>query len=128
MSETSFIPKFPASHDSLHAELRKRVQQYFDEKGINVTGTMSLFTKASLMIAGFIIVYVQLLIWTPIWYIAIPECIILGGLIAGIGFNVMHDGSHGSFSKYKWKNKVVVCKRNLVNRNRGFGHYTSRHN
>ena len=105
MSTTSFVPKFPASHDSLHAELRKRVQQYFEEKGIRATGTTGLFTKATLMIAGFIIVYIHLLVWTPVWYIGLAECIILGGLIAGIGFNVMHDGSHGSFSKNKWTNK-----------------------
>ncbi len=117
MITTFLIPKFPASNDSLHAELRKRVQLYFEEKGINVTGTMSLFTKASLMISGFIIVYAQLLFWTPVWYIALLECIILGGLIAGIGFNVMHDGSHGSFSKYKWKNKLAAYSANMVGAN-----------
>ena len=38
---------------------------------------------------------------------AILECVLFGGLIAAIGFNVMHDGSHGSFSKYAWLNKLA---------------------
>jgi linoleoyl-CoA desaturase len=117
MSTSFFIPKFPASADSLHAELRKRVQQYFDEKGLQPTGTVSLFTKAILLVAAFVLVYVHLLVWTPVWYFAFPECILLGGLIAGIGFNVMHDGSHGSFSKYKWKNKLAAYSVNLLGAN-----------
>jgi linoleoyl-CoA desaturase len=32
-------------------------------------------------------------------------CILLGALTAGIGFNVMHDGGHGSFSNHQWVNK-----------------------
>ena len=27
--------------------------------------------------------------------------------MAGVGMNVMHDGNHGSFSKYKWINKIM---------------------
>lgn len=117
MTTKLLTPKFPTANNSLHTELRKRVQKYFDEKGIRVTGTMSLFTKAILMISGFIIIYVQLLLWLPVWYIALFECIILGGLIAGIGFNVMHDGSHGSFSKYKWKNKLAAYSANMMGAN-----------
>jgi linoleoyl-CoA desaturase len=38
------IPKFPAVKDSLTLlELRKRVQAYFDEKGISATGNINLF-------------------------------------------------------------------------------------
>jgi len=117
MSVNSFIPKFPVSGDSLHAELKRRVQKYFEENHLNATGTISLFTKAILMITGFICIYIQLLVWTPAWYIALPECFILGCLIAGIGFNVMHDGSHGSFSKHKWTNTLAACSANIVGAN-----------
>ena len=27
--------------------------------------------------------------------------------MAGVGMNVMHDGNHGSFSKYDWVNKIM---------------------
>ncbi len=111
------MPKFPASTDSLHAELRKRVQQYFDEKGIRQTGTLSLLTKAILQVSAFVLVYIHLLVATPAWYIALPECVVLGCLIAGIGFNVMHDGSHGSFSKHPWQNRLAAYSVNLLGAN-----------
>jgi linoleoyl-CoA desaturase len=111
------IPKFPSTQNSLHNELRKRVQQYFDDNGINATGNPHLFTKAILMVSAFIAIYVHLLVWTPVWYIGIAECVVLGCLIAGIGFNVMHDGSHGSFSKHKWVNKLASYSMNILGAN-----------
>jgi linoleoyl-CoA desaturase len=47
---TFAIPKFPVVKQSLHADLKKRVQAYFDEQGIKSTGTPKLFTKAIVMI------------------------------------------------------------------------------
>jgi linoleoyl-CoA desaturase len=111
------IPKFPVVKDSLHTELRKRVQQYFDENNISATGNISLFTKAILLVSLFVGIYIHLIFFTPHWYIAIPECIVLGGLIAAIGFNIMHDGSHGSFSKYKWKNRLAAASLSMLGAN-----------
>ncbi|MCA6440610.1 MAG: fatty acid desaturase family protein [Sediminibacterium sp.] len=111
------IPKFPVVKQSLHLELKKRVQAYFDERGIQATGTPKLFTKAITMVVAFILVYVHLIFFTPIWYIAVFECVILGGLIAAIGFNVMHDGSHGSFSTNKWVNRFAASSISLLGAN-----------
>ena len=118
MSSVYPSPKFPATKDSLHAELKKRVQAYFDEKGIDATGTPGLFTKAILMILALIAVYVHVVFFTPIWWLAIAECIVMGGLVAAIGFNVMHDGSHGSFSTNKWLNKIAASSISLLGANR----------
>ena len=59
------MPKFPVVKESLHTELRKRVQQYFDENNISATGNMSLFTKAIVLVASFVAVYVHLIFFTP---------------------------------------------------------------
>ena len=74
------IPKFPSteSNQSLHTDLKKRVQAYFDERGIDSTGNPKLFTKAIIMVIGFVLVYIHLLVWTPVWYVALAECIVLG--------------------------------------------------
>jgi linoleoyl-CoA desaturase len=50
----------------------------------------------------------------PHWWLAIPECILLGLFTAMIGFNVMHDGAHGSFSKYKIVNSLAGFSLNLL--------------
>ena len=34
-------------------------------------------------------------------------CVLMGVGMAGVGMNVMHDGNHGSYSKYKWVNKIM---------------------
>lgn len=113
----SITPKFPAVKNSLHSELKKRVQEYFDEKGISITGNLNLFSKAIILVSAFIAIYIHLIFFTPEWYFAIPECILLGCLIASIGFNVMHDGSHGSFSKNKWKNKLAAASLSMLGAN-----------
>jgi linoleoyl-CoA desaturase len=111
------IPKFPAVKQSLHTELKKRVQEYFDHRGINATGNPKLFTKALVMVIGFVVVYIYLVAFTPVWYIGVAACIILGGFVAAIGFNVMHDGSHGSFSTNKWVNRVAASSISLLGAN-----------
>lgn len=113
----SVVPKFPTVQKSLHTELKKRVQAYFDEKGIDSTGNPRLFTKALLMVLGFIAVFVHLVFFTPVWYLALGECVVLGGLVAGIGFNVMHDGSHGSFSTNKGWNRIAASSISLLGAN-----------
>lgn len=108
------IPKFPSIKDSLHLELRKRVNEYFEENNISATGNFSLFSKAIILVSLFIAVYIHLVFFMPPWYFAIPECLALGGLMASIGFNIMHDGSHGSFSKHKWKNKLAATSLSML--------------
>ena len=58
---SSVLPKFPVVKESLHAELRRRVQQYFDENGISATGNISLFSKAIILVTAFVVVYVHLI-------------------------------------------------------------------
>ncbi len=116
---TTFVtPKFPHVNPPLHLVLKQRVQAYFDEKGINATGNPTLFSKAIIMIIALVAVYTHLVFFMPSnGYIAIAECLILGGLVAAIGFNVMHDGSHGSFSTNKLLNRVAASSISLLGAN-----------
>lgn len=108
MASQTSVPKFPFTKDSLHTILRDRVNEYFTKNNIKQTGNFKLYFKAILLITIFAMLYIHLVVIQPIWYISIIECVVLGGVIASIGFNVMHDGSHGSFSKKKWLNKIAA--------------------
>ena len=99
-------PKFPTPAPSLHAALKTRVTEYFDEAGLARKGNGQLYAKAAVVIGGVIALYIHLVFFTPAWYFALPECVLLGMFITGTGFNVMHDGSHGSFSSRTWMNKL----------------------
>ncbi|RAU82865.1 fatty acid desaturase family protein [Pontibacter arcticus] len=110
-------PKFQAQKSSFHAELKKRINTYFQETGISTTGNYKLYLKASILALSLIAIYIHLVFFTPITIIAILECIVLGGLTAGMGFNVMHDGSHGSFSKIKKLNDIAGLSLNVLGAN-----------
>lgn len=110
-------PKFPTPPVSFHRELKKRINDYFQQTGKRPTGNFSLYFKAALLITTFLAVYVHLVFFTPAWWVAFPECFILGGLTAAIGFNVMHDGMHGSFSRRKWVNHFAGLTLNFLGAN-----------
>ncbi|MET0392391.1 MAG: acyl-CoA desaturase, partial [Chitinophagaceae bacterium] len=90
---------------------------YFREVGKATSGNYNLFIKAIILVISFIFVYVHLVFFTPGAFWAIAECILLGGLTAAIGFNVMHDGAHGSFSRYQWVNDLAALSLNFLGAN-----------
>jgi linoleoyl-CoA desaturase len=100
-------PKFPKIPLSFHSEVKKRISEYFKNKGKAPTGNFKLHFKAILLVAGLLLVYTHLVFFTPPAVWAILESVFLGCLTAAIGFNVMHDGAHGSFSRYKWINSLA---------------------
>ncbi len=107
-------PKFAVKAQSFHSELKRRVNAYFEETGKITTGNLSLYFKAIGFGVALITVYVHLVFFTPGIVLGIIESILLGGLIAAIGFNVMHDGAHGSFSKYKPVNIMAAFSLNFL--------------
>lgn len=107
-------PKFAVKAQSFHSELKRRVNAYFDEAGKKQTGNFKLYFKAILFAVAAVAVYTHLVFFTPFWAIALFECIVLGGLISAIGFNVMHDGAHGSFSNKKSVNILAAFSLNVL--------------
>jgi linoleoyl-CoA desaturase len=108
------IPKFANGSGSIHAEMKKRINEYFTKRGKSATGNFRLWLKAGILITGLLTVYIHLIFFTPPTFWAILECLLMGVLTAAIGFNVMHDGAHGSFSKYKWVNQMAAVSVNLL--------------
>src|SRR6201996_2303515 len=111
------VPKFSQATQSFHTELKKRIGNYFEEVGTSTTGNYNLFVKAVILMVSFFFIYIHLVFFTPAAIWAILESVILGGLVAAIGFNVMHDGAHGSFSKYKWVNGLAAFSLNILGGN-----------
>ncbi|QDA61156.1 fatty acid desaturase family protein [Hymenobacter jejuensis] len=110
------VPKFAASR-SFHTELKRRINDYFEEVGKSTTGTSSLFVKAVVLLVAFVFLYVHLVFFTPPVLLAVLECMLMGGVGAAIGFNVMHDGAHGSFSKSKFVNSFAAFTLNVMGGN-----------
>jgi len=109
-------PRFNTA-TAFHNDLKLRIKNYFQEKNLDPTGNRSLYFKAILLVALYISIYIHLVFFTPFWAVAIIEAILLGGLAATIGFNVMHDGAHGSFSNKKWVNDLAGVSINFLGAN-----------
>ncbi len=107
-------PKFAHTNQSFHLELKKRINEYFTHTGKSTTGGVRLLGKAVFLIISFIYTYTQLVFFTPSTPWAILLSIFLGAFTAAIGFNVMHDGGHGSFSKYPWVNKAAAITAEIL--------------
>src|SRR5215212_1267041 len=110
-------PKFSSVSKSFHVELKKRISQYFKQTGQSSTGESKIYTKAILLLSGFACLYIHLVFFTPPAFWAIFESVLLGAVTAGIGFNIMHDGAHGSFSKYKIVNHIAAFTLNILGGN-----------
>jgi linoleoyl-CoA desaturase len=107
-------PKFPSPKQSFHAELKKRINDYFQSTGKSFTGDTHLYTKAIILLVSFLFLYIHLVFFTPSTFFAIVECVLLAIVVAGIGFNIMHDGGHGSFSQNKWVNNLAALSLNIL--------------
>jgi linoleoyl-CoA desaturase len=107
------LPRF-APPRSFHAELKRRAAQYFQTEAKAQTGNTALLAKAALLVSSLVALYVHLVFFTPALGWALLECVALGTVVALVGFNVMHDGAHGSFSSYSWLNRVAAFTLNVM--------------
>lgn len=92
---------------SFFSILKEKVDCYFLENRLPQTGEYRLYLKSSVQIFSALLLYVILVFFTPLWWIAVILSIVLGVNLAILGFNVMHEGGHQSFSKHKWLNSLA---------------------
>ncbi|MEO5911882.1 MAG: acyl-CoA desaturase [Pelobium sp.] len=105
---------FNNSKSPFFKALKEKVNDYFAKNSIPKTGGPKLFFKSLIIILSGISLYTILVFFTPPAIIAIFLCALLGINLAVIGFNIMHEGGHGSFSKYKWINKFSAYSLNAM--------------
>ena len=100
------IPFFPKRIKEFFQTLNKRVNLYFKDNKLAKTGNWKLYFKSIVMFTILIAPFVLISVQTST--IGLSFCwIFIGVGMAGVGMNVMHDGNHGSFSKYPWINKLM---------------------
>lgn len=113
MSKVSYNNK----NNVFYTALKTSVNKYFEETGYKKTGNIHLYVKTLILIISAIGLYTILLfINIPIW-IGILASILFGFILACIGFNVMHDANHGSYSSRKWVNKTLGLTLNALGGN-----------
>ncbi len=105
---------FSNTNKAFSAALRSRVNNYFKNNNLSNTGNRRLYIKSITLLAGAAGLYaVLLLVSMPVW-LSVLLCMALGVHLAAIGFNIMHEGGHQSFSKKTWLNKISAYTLNML--------------
>ncbi len=94
-------------------KLSRVIKDYFIINKIDIKGDYRLYTKAIILITLLGITHV-LLLYPHYWIISLILSALRGLLFALIGFNIMHDGSHGSFSNSNFWNKLAASTLDLL--------------
>lgn len=108
---------FANSQNSFFTRLKKKVDGYFTDHNVNPCGNIKLCRKSFIQIFSAAVLYVVLVFFTPIPIVSIILCLILGLNLAVIGFNVMHEGGHQTFSSHSWLNKASAYFLNVLGGN-----------
>lgn len=109
--------KFNNVNTLFSKSLKERINDYFKSNKIQKTGEKKVLTKAIILFFTAISFYIILVVIQPHWLIAILVCILLGINFAAIGFNVMHDAGHDTFSNSKKLNNALSYSLNLMGGN-----------
>jgi linoleoyl-CoA desaturase len=117
---------FNNTNNLFFQSLKVSVDEYFRSNHISKTGNWQLYHKATILIPGAILIYLSLMIFHFPVVISLLLCGLLGVALASIGFNVMHDACHGSFSKRKWVNDLLGLSLNAIGGNAFF--WKQKHN
>ena len=97
-----------ASSEGFYRQLKERVDAYFRRTGFSRHDNPRMYAKAAILLTWLVTTYVLLMFVASTWWQAVPLAILLGFAVAGIGFNLGHDGAHGSISGSSFVNGVLA--------------------
>lgn len=90
------------------------MDEYFNGSGIARRGGAAIFRKSAAMFGMLLCAYVALVFVAATAAQAVLSAVFLGCVMAGIGFNVQHDGGHGSCSERKRVNRLMALSLDLL--------------
>ncbi|HMK04341.1 MAG TPA: acyl-CoA desaturase [Ferruginibacter sp.] len=89
---------FSNRNNDFYQSVKNSVEEYFTKNKIKKTGDWRLFSKTIILVVTAIAMYCLLLFVPVSGAVALLMCAVLGVALASIGFSVMHDANHGSYS------------------------------
>ena len=89
---------FDNRNNKFYQSLKISVDEYFEAKKVNKTGDWRLFSKTIILVGSVVAIYFGLIFFKIPAFPAVLLCALFGYLSACIGFAVMHDANHGSYS------------------------------
>ena len=117
MSVLGYKVTFNNKQKEFFNALKQEVDAYFEKNGLKKTGNWKLYTKTAILIPAAIGIYFTLMFVSMHWALSSLLWIGFGLNMAAIGFNVMHDACHGSFSTKTWVNELFGLTNNFLGGN-----------
>ncbi|MFZ9240001.1 MAG: fatty acid desaturase family protein, partial [Chitinophagaceae bacterium] len=117
MSVLGYKVTFNNKQKEFFNSLKQEVDAYFEKNGLKKTGNWKLYTKTAILIPAAIGIYFTLMFVSMHWALSSLLWIVFGLNMAAIGFNVMHDACHGSFSTKTWVNELFGLTNNFLGGN-----------
>jgi linoleoyl-CoA desaturase len=110
------MPKitFSNRNNDFYQSLKIAVEEYFEKNNIKKTGDWRLFSKTIILIGSAIAIYCLLVFVNMNALPALLLCTGLGFVFASIGFSVMHDANHGSYSTKPKLNDLLGLSANAL--------------
>jgi linoleoyl-CoA desaturase len=103
------IIRFTQSNRQFSNTLRARVDAYFKNNNIEKTANAKMVIKTIAMLAIYLVPYFlmvfNVLNFSPVMIFVLYSLMGIG--MAGVGFSIMHDANHGSYSKNPKVNKLL---------------------
>ncbi len=101
-------------NDPFRAELRKRVDEYFQRTGRPRQDCWEMYAKTVVVLACFVASYLLLVFVAQTWWQGLLLALAMGLCTAGIGFNIQHDAGHKAYSKHAWVNGLMAFTLDLI--------------
>jgi len=99
-------PRFSPGRPFQH-EVQSRVEERLATLGRSRHGGRRIYLKTALLLLWSGASYAALLTWAQSWWQVALLSVSLGLALAGIGFNIAHDGNHGAFSTSRIVNRAM---------------------
>jgi linoleoyl-CoA desaturase len=105
---------FDNSNNLFYQSLKASVDEYFQQKRLKKTGNWRLYLKSFILVGSAVGIYCSLVFLKPAALPALLLSALLGYILACIGFSVMHDANHGSYSTKSWLNDLLGLSMNTL--------------
>lgn len=104
---------FP-NRTGFYLTLKKRIEAWFAERGLPETGDWRMFLKCGIILNWLVISYILLVFFSTSLVMAVIYALALAQGFVLVGFNIMHDANHKSFSNHKTVNRLMGLTMDLI--------------
>lgn len=95
-------------------EVKKQVYEYFEENKLSPHANWRMYLKTAIILLWLATAYVLLVFATSSLIMAIISAVAVAQGFALVGFNIMHDGNHGGYSRSRRVNSIMGFTLNLI--------------